>query len=142
MLRLSFAESLPRKDDAASPFVQAGLIELSWWLGTQPKWCQGSAEISSKMCSIRNQSRMGTEGTSCNLRSAGHFRVGSVPSAGNRPFQKSAKSLWKVGSFVARKFHKKFAFGRKFHKKFAYGSTFVCSENVFSRQLHVALKIC
>ena len=84
-------------------------------------------------------------------RSAGHFRVGSVSSAGNRPFQKSAKSLWKVGSFVARKFHKKFAFGRKFHKKFAFGkfhkkfafgSTFVCFEYVLSRQLHVALKIC
>jgi len=38
-----------------------------------------------------------------------------------------------------RKIHKKFAFG-KFHKKFAFGSTFVGSENVLSRQLHVALK--
>ena len=35
-------------------------------------------------------------------QSGGHFRVGRVPSAGNRPFQKSAISLWKVGSFVAR----------------------------------------
>ena len=82
-------------------------------------------------------------------RSAGHFRVGSVLSAGNRPFQKSAISPWKVGSLWQenftrnlhgmRKIHKKFAFG-KFHKKFAFGSTFVGSENVLSRQLHVALK--
>ena len=33
---------------------------------------QDSAEISSKMCSIRNQSRMGTEGTAWNLRSEGY----------------------------------------------------------------------
>ena len=36
-------------------------------------------------------------------RSAGHFRVGSVLSAGNRPFQKSAISQWKVGSLCGKK---------------------------------------
>ena len=36
-------------------------------------------------------------------RSAGHFRVGSVLSAGNRPFQKSAISPWKVGSLCGKK---------------------------------------
>ena len=36
-------------------------------------------------------------------RSAGHFRVCSVPSAGNRPFQKSVILPWKVGSLCRKK---------------------------------------
>ena len=75
------------------------MIVLHWRIVVRSNFLQGGAEISSKMCSIRNQPRIGTEGTSWNLRSegyemglakrqavsakrsVGHFRVGSVPAA-------------------------------------------------------------
>ena len=71
-----------------------------------PHLGQGGAEISSKMCNISNchgrarKARLGnlrSEGYEMGLakgrgfsakQSGGHFRVGRVPSAGNRPFQK------------------------------------------------------
>ena len=74
---------------------------------------QGGTEISSKMCSIRNQSRMGTEGTSWNLRSegyemgiakgrafsakrsVGYFRVGRMPSAIPKKFEITMESMYK-----------------------------------------------
>ena len=90
-------------------------------ISERPGPCQGGAEISSKMCNISNshgrarKARLGnlrSEGYEMGLakgrgfsakRSAGHFRVGSVLSAGNRPFQKSAISPWKVGSLCGKK---------------------------------------
>ena len=83
---------------------------------------QGGTEISWKMCSIRNQSRMGAEGTFWNLRSegyemgiakgrafsakrsVGHFRVGRMPSAIPKKCEITMESMYLLS------LHKKLAF--------------------------------